>query len=60
MTTYRSVGDRRHPVGTGGFIHPEATIEQQPDDPHVAPKRRGVQGTRAIVVERSQIGTARD
>ena len=60
MTAYRSVGNGRHPVGTRSVVHPEATIEQQPDDTGVAHERCGVQGTRAIVVERSQIGTARD
>ena len=44
MTAHRSVGNGRHPVGTRSVVHPEATIEQQPDDTHVAPKRRGVQG----------------
>ncbi len=49
-----------HPVGPRRFVHPEAAIEQQPDDTGVAAKRRRVQGARAIVVERPQIGTARE
>lgn len=60
MTAHRSVGNGRHPVGPRSFVHPEATIEQQPDDTRVAPKRRGVQRARAIVVPRSRIGTARE
>ncbi len=60
MTAHCSVGNGRHPVGARRFVHPEPTIEQQPDDTGVAPKRRGVQRARAIVVARSRIGTARE
>jgi hypothetical protein len=39
MTAYRSVGNGRHPVAQRSVVHPEATIEQQPDDTGVAPNK---------------------
>ena len=59
MFTHRSVGDRRHSVGAGDCIHREAAIEQELDNPHVAPKRRGMQRASAINVEQPHVGTTR-